>query len=113
MKNTESRIQDRTTGTKYKEIIEILDTAQGGFGLNTKNKALTVEVLFKTIPQPGGGIITKFKPWGELRQNLSNENKLNCIVYCRMKQRYKHLIHVITERGYEIDAQLPSTLHWS
>ena len=74
LKNTESRIQDRTTGTKYREINELLDTAQGGFGFKTKNKSLTVEILFKTPPQPGGSIEAQFKTWEELRQNLSKEN---------------------------------------
>ena len=48
--------RSRTTGTRHKEINEILDNAQGGFGFRTKNKALTVE-----IPLPGGGVSTKAK----------------------------------------------------
>ena len=90
-----------------------MDTAQGGFGFKTKNKALTVEILFKTTNLPTGKVHTQFKSWEELKENLSKENHLNYLVYCKMKQRYKHLIPIINERGFSIDTQLPSSPHWS
>ena len=87
--------------------------AQGGFGFKTRNKALTVEILFKTTILPTGRIQALFKTWDKLRENLSKETQLNYLVYCKMKQRYKHLIPIISKRGFPIDAQLPSFLHWS
>ena len=72
-----------------------------------------MEILFNTQPEPGGRIIARFKTWQELRKNLEKESQLNYIVYCKMKEKYKHLLPKIAERGYAIDEQLPSSLHWS
>ena len=102
LKNTDNGIQDRTTGTRYRDINETLDTAQGGFGFRAKNKSLRVEILFKTLPKPKGIVITQFKSWEELRSNLSKENHLNHVVYHRMMERYKYLIPIINQRRYLI-----------
>ena len=82
-------------------------------GFKTKNKSLTVEILFKTFQEPGERIIARFKTWEELRKNQEKESQLNYIVYCKMKEKYKNLLPKIDERGYAIDKQLPSSLHWS
>ena len=103
LKNKENGVQDRTTGTKYREINETLDTAQGGYRFKTTNKYLTVEVLFKSLPGQNGGITASFKIWEELHKNLEGERHQNHIVYSGMLEKYKHLLPIIEERCFHID----------
>ena len=54
----------KQTLSSWKKLLK--NTENRGFGFKAKNKAHTVEILFKTLPQTGGDIITKFKSWEEI-----------------------------------------------
>ena len=87
--------QDRTSSTETREIFEVLDTEQGGKGFKTKDKNLTVEIIFKTTRNSNVRIEASFKTWDELRNIMKDEKQFNIIMYYRLIKRYQHLIEKI------------------
>ena len=113
LRTLENGIQDRTSSTETREILEVLDTDWGGKGFKTSDKNLTVEIIFKTTRNPSRKMQASFKSWEELKNIMKNEKHFNIIIYYRLIKRYRHLIEKIEKHKIEISSTLPTHPHWS